>query len=178
MHGRYCFIIDDYRMRLRHIRAAAQKTAVYDGAVASAFLCSCFYYAILGEWSGFICSAVAVLGFVIQASLPHLRKQKYAAHRAIVSVSVILFAVGFMYQSPADILPIIGFSCARLYEAQLDEHRLRFGYAVCGAFWFAYTVTIFNPVLMIAYFCIWASAIDAYVRHKPKKESVIHAYGG
>lgn len=146
------------------------------GGVASSFLCSCIYYAMLGEWSGFICSAVAVVGFLIQAGVPQLKKVEYAFQRAFVSVLVIVVAVSFMYQSPADLLPILGFTCARLHEASLNEQRVRSGYVIAGGLWVAYTMTIANPVLIFAYSCIWLSTIVSYVRYSNIKFSGLRLY--
>lgn len=134
------------------------------GGVALSFLCSCGYYAMLHEWSGFICSVVAIIGFLVQALIPKLSEQEYAWGRGLVSIIVILVAVSFMYEKTADLLPILGFSTARIFETQLQEHRLRFGYFAASFFWVAYAISIGHPVLIIAYMLISVSCTYALFR--------------
>lgn len=87
---------------------------------------------------------------LVSSSIQFLTPQKYLAGTMLARLGIALGTafIGFAmhFQNMHDLIPLLGFTAARLGEVSAHSTHIRFGYIFSTCCWFVFSVVIADPI--------------------------------
>ena len=141
------------------------------GLVAQIFYVVYAYYA--GAMAGFMIMSIAFFAKVTQALIPerHLAKTFYL--RNGIALLGIILGLCFIYETPSDLYPLIGFIFGRISEAQSCTQKMRFSCMASNTAWILYAVEMGLFAFFISNLIFAASLLLSVWNHEQERKKTV-----
>ncbi len=129
------------------------------------FICYIIYSYGAGA-AGLVTMCIALAGLSFQIVIPERYLEKTLAIRNMAALLCVVAATGFIYNTPADIYPLIGFAMARLGEVEKCSQRIRMAYIGSYICWILYAIELGLISLFVCQYLIVISLLIATWNHE------------
>lgn len=106
------------------------------------------YWAHQNQDAAFSLTMAGFVGSAVQLFTPKHMLEKTLIPRLTIAMGTALVGFAFHYHDPLDLIPLLGFSAARIGEVSSRSTGVRYGYLLSTCCWFVFAICIANPLAM------------------------------